>query len=908
MEQLGTSGIDQVAPPSLNMELLGHIGGWTNAVAFGIDRAYVGVGRRFAVLDISDLRHPRLLGFSSLLTGVIADLTEKDGRLYVVSGNMLMVYDATVPQPVAPIGSMTFVQTLKGVAVDERYVYLTLAGIGMAVIDFSNPSAPIQVGAIDPDGNAGIGVTLDVAIAGDLAILADDAQGVRIVDISDPGRPLLKSSFDKARGMQGKALAVVVEGAVAYIAAEGGGLEVLDISNPVSPRLLATVPMTVGRAVDIAIDETRVYVCNWVDSDSRNGGIVIFDRRNLKLAPRKAYIQGLPMKLAVRDGVAYVAAMNGWRVADLNDPRTIANSKPDAPVETDAMRLPSGGLDLDLEGSRLYVADHDAGLAIVDVSDPRQMQQLGYLAGLDETWSVDAVGDNVYVGARDRGLARIDASTPQAPMLSSQTVVRGYPSSVTLGAGVAYVTYGNDGIRVFQINGAGRVGSYSTIAVRSSAEDFAVDGDRGFSVEVSSGVRAWDLSQPGRPLEVGRFDLSASNWASGITVVGPTAYVAGANPFLKVFDVTDLKQIRLLGSTSIGGLGRRVAVDDGIAYVAGEDRVTAIDVSLASAPKVVGYYTVGKASDVVLKDGIVLVNGNGTGIFALRYVPPPTPTGTPTATLSPTATKAITPTPTRTVTSEPSATNLPSPTLKVYPSVFLPMLLRDQGCPPQGIFTDVALVIDASTSMDESAGPGRPRKIDVAADAAWSFVDRYLVTDRADQVGVVLFNMKAAQRQVLTRDRGRLAEALSVPKSYLRKGSQIHLGIAEAATMLVDPRFSDRSHRKAMLLVSDGLVNPGGPGDVLRAAEQARAQGIAIYVVGYGESLDDALLGAIASPADQRSPTYFRSPLDADLQSLVSRLSLVVPCPADLYWPRRDFGRILAPTRFGGSKELGVTR
>jgi len=284
-------------------------------------------------------------------------------------------------------------------------------------------------------------------------------------------------------------------------------------------------------------------------------------------------------------------------------------------------------------------------------------------------------------------------------------------------------------------------------------------------------------------------------------------------------------------------------------------------------------------------------------VFTCELLPSPTPeaTQTPTATqtltASPTAINTVRPTSTRTRTVAPpnTATRQPSPTRsptpKVFPRVFLPQVLHDLGCPPQGIFTDIAIVVDASTSMDEPAGLGMPRKIDVATDAAWSFIDRYLVDGRSDQVGIVLFNRTATQRQVLTRDRGRLSEALAVPKTYLRKGSQIHLGIDEAASMLFDPRFADRSHRKALLLISDGLVNPGGPADVISAANQARAAGIAIFVVGYGESIAEDLLRAVANPPEQRTHYYRRSPLENDLQSLVASLSLVVPCPDDIYWP-----------------------
>ena len=263
----------------------------------------------------------------------------------------------------------------------------------------------------------------------------------------------------------------------------------------------------------------------------------------------------------------------------------------------------------------------------------------------------------------------------------------------------------------------------------------------------------------------------------------------------------------------------------------------------------------------------------------------PTPTETASATPTPSAMATRTHTPTATRTSSPTVTLSPTLTpTRVPVPIYLPLLIHDHGCPPQGIFTDVAIVLDASTTMNDAAGPGMGRKIDIAASAAWQFVDRYLVPGRDDQVGVVLFNMTAAQRQVLTRDRARLVEALAVPREHLRKGSQIHLGIEQAVNMLEDPRFGVNHHRKAMLLISDGLVNPGNPADVLRAADAARRRGITLFAIGYGATVDDSLLQEVADPQTERSTFYYRSPLGADLDNLVGRLSLVVPCPDDIYW------------------------
>lgn len=103
--------------------------------------------------------------------------------------------------------------------------------------------------------------------------------------------------------------------------------------------------------------------------------------------------------------------------------------------------------------------------------------------------------------------------------------------------------------------------------------------------------------------------------------------------------------------------------------------------------------------------------------------------------------------------------------------------------------------------------------------------------------------------------------------------------------MLADPRFAVPSHRKAMILVTDGLVNPGGPNDVLQAANRARADGIAVYAIGYGTAIADALLLSTANARLGSYRYYYRSPIGMDLEPVITSLKRTVPCPADIYWP-----------------------
>lgn len=175
-----------------------------------------------------------------------------------------------------------------------------------------------------------------------------------------------------------------------------------------------------------------------------------------------------------------------------------------------------------------------------------------------------------------------------------------------------------------------------------------------------------------------------------------------------------------------------------------------------------------------VEDGAALDSGDVRDLkllFECEGLPTPAPSatpsasGTPTSSSTPSATSTPRPRATATATDRATTTSTSTPSQSATATavpvpLYIPLLVHDAwGCPPQHLFTDVVFVIDASTTMADVVGPSGSRKIDVATDVAWQFIDRYLIDGRSDQVGIVLFNATAVQRQVLTRDRNRLVEA-----------------------------------------------------------------------------------------------------------------------------------------------------
>jgi len=124
--------------PLKDIQLLGQIGGSSYAVALQGNYAYLGMGPRLIVLDISDPDTPLFVG----QTDVLPD-------------------------------------TVRNVVVTENYAYIAAGDSGLRIIDIRDPSAPNEVGFYETPAPA-----QGIAVLGEYAYVAAGDAGLRIINIA----------------------------------------------------------------------------------------------------------------------------------------------------------------------------------------------------------------------------------------------------------------------------------------------------------------------------------------------------------------------------------------------------------------------------------------------------------------------------------------------------------------------------------------------------------------------------------------------------------------------------------------------------------------------------------------------------------------------------------------------------
>ncbi|WP_426734092.1 LVIVD repeat-containing protein [Myxococcus faecalis] len=224
---------------------------------------------------------------------------------------------------------------------------------------------------------------------GEALYIASAARGVLVFDITDPANPLFLR--DLSGGAYTNVHTLFVDGDRLYsmVNAPDSEVHIHDVKNPREPVLLghyrdSTVGVVRGSFPHDATSlNHRLFVSHW------RGGLVILDAKDPANVKRLgAYVY--PRATSHASRVAYfnnnLIAFEGgedWgahlRVLNLNDP---AN-----PTLIGEYQLPAWASihNMELKGSRLYLAHYQHGLRVLDVSKPREPRPLGHFHTVRES-------------------------------------------------------------------------------------------------------------------------------------------------------------------------------------------------------------------------------------------------------------------------------------------------------------------------------------------------------------------------------------------------------------------------------------------------------------------------------------------------------------------------------------------
>ncbi len=652
---LPNQGTDQ----AINLEFVNQIGGPVTAVAVQNNLAYLGIGSRLAVADVSDPTQPRVIGWSGILPSIAEQIIIREGLAYVAMGaDGLWIFDLSDPTTIKPVGhtqttnpALNFVlQDNLAYAVDTRwsrpalhfvlqdnlaYTRWSRANPSVNVVNVSDPYQPAEISTLPLPVQAKKLMMVNGYLYVEMYPNHVDYENTLwVVDVSDPYQPTMVTAVPELAGFD---MAPLDEN---LVVAEGGTLIIADISDPIHPTKLIQSPIVIdyGRIDTILpYKDTFISLSSFGDLGYCGGQISILA---ISQPDHFSKLSDLPTRcnvydMTVADDLLYLAKGDGLSIWDISDLRMTYIGEIPTFMTPDFL---AAGDDLYGIGS----IDDEHTIYTFDLRDPTQPQVVGQNVYDIPALNVENDGPNqirnliadesrIYLASAMGGIAAldmIDPTNPQETAVTSAEDIGHETFNLVLSKDHLYALLdGNLGI--FDAATLQRIGG---VALEGKGLGIIADNDTLWmrvKTTEDAGLKVMDITNPTQLEEISFIDhgwedqyilavdqgfLYAMKWES-CDLNG-----CSGEKTLRIIDTTDplqMKTVAILPTTfSIGDM-----ILSGDLLVLTGDDIWVVDISDPTQPHFVGYFpTPGYVYDAVMIDNLIYVADGGGGLLVLRLV------------------------------------------------------------------------------------------------------------------------------------------------------------------------------------------------------------------------------------------------------------------------------------------------
>ena len=333
-------------------------------------------------------------------------------------------------------------------------------------------------------------------------------------------------------------------------------------------------------------------------------------------------LPGLVKGVTVTGGLAYAATSEaGLYIVDLTNPT--------APSLLGVYDTPSAAHTVAISGTTAFVAATTSGLLIVDVQDPTEPQLLGSLDTPGAATDVVISGGLAYLSDLDFGLRVVDLADPAHPVEIGTLDTPGHAWGLDVAGTTAYVADEIGGLRIVDVADPTHptlIGAYTD---PTNVVDVVVSGTTAYLADWWSGLRMVDVSNPAAPVQLGLFDTDAYvlEVALQSQSSGTTAFLADGDGGLRIVDVTDPPEPAEMGHYAPLGHALNSAVAGSLVYVAGGfSGLHIFDVAEPETPHEIGSYPVSTdCTDVAVVGNMAYLVSRAGGLLVLDVSDPTAP-------------------------------------------------------------------------------------------------------------------------------------------------------------------------------------------------------------------------------------------------------------------------------------------
>lgn len=272
-------------------------------------------------------------------------------------------------------------------------------------------------------------------------------------------------------------------------------------------------------ALSLAVAGQQLYVTNLLEAMG-SYNIVKLDDNSIAIQINGRYQNPFinPTGIVVDGSYAYIADSTvGVRTVDVSVP----NPRPIAfcPTQGDAQ-------DLIKQGNRIYVANGDSGITLLDASNSPTLMGLSSFCPDGFVQGIALSGDTIYAAGTTPGLSVVDFSVPSSPKRITtplDTLECGEIKDIAIRDNYVITASGKGGLDVIDIANPEQLTKVGGINTNGCPVGLCLSGDYAYVADSNGILEAFNISVPTKPTPVQSWNIFTP--AGNVSVLGNYAFV-----------------------------------------------------------------------------------------------------------------------------------------------------------------------------------------------------------------------------------------------------------------------------------------------------------------------------------------------------------------------------------------------
>jgi len=511
----------------------------------------------------------------------------------------------------------------------EDYAFVAAGRDGLGIIDINDPIKPVTVGIVESENAVGI------TVRGDYAFISDRDRGLLVANIVAPTRP-----FVVGTRLAGQATAVGVRDEYAYITDEQRGLRVYNVSDVRNPRQIGLLERF--SAYDLAIVDATMLVPSGLE------GLAIISLETPEIPTLLGMMEtGDVRSIELKNNLAFlIDSTGGILLLDILNPRApkILSRIEDARAAY-----------LTIKNNYIFVSSFNGELDLYNIDNPSRPTFFAS-ASLGGLKQLEIKDDFIYAGT-DRGIVVIQTYLIGNSFVSSGWETQGRSYGLALSSRELAVADHEGGVQIF--NSESDLGGPAQVIPSSFAMEVAVANDLLAVADAIDGLsvhnrlpqsRRWGDSilddSIGPAVDVDIYDTSIIAGFEGISPVlleiseqGTVNPLEIPFPGAKVVSVGELfvaaadnRELRIYGIENLAELDRKVLegvkdlhIDQNRIYAAGDFGMAIYSLSNSGDVEVLSLMPAAHVRSISVVEGYAFLSSGPEGLLVVNVKDPTRP-------------------------------------------------------------------------------------------------------------------------------------------------------------------------------------------------------------------------------------------------------------------------------------------